>query len=514
MKSTAKTVGIVMFITVFSRLLSLVSNMVYIAFFGIDIYMDIYSYSLQLPNIIFNSFGTALVTVVIPIFAGYIATGEKDRAYRFANNITSLSVVFTMGLTLVGMAIAPLIISLTRFKFEGFEFAVSSLRIMFPVMIFYGLNYIFQGILQSMGRYNMPAFVSVPSSLIVIFYVIFLGKRFGVKGLLIATFIGLASQALILIPALMRTEYRFRVSFDYRDEDIRYALRLIPPVLIGTSAYQLNMLFNTTLSANFKDTVALLTTVQNLVLYAVLAFIYSITSVFFPKFTMLAARDDMEGFKDNLMKVLKVVLFFLLPIATGFIAVRYQLIDFLYGWGKVTADNVSLASNMMALYSPGVIGIGIKEIVDRAFYSLKDTKRPAINGVVIMLANIASSLLLINFLGVLGIPAAYSISTFVGALTILFMMRKKVGAFGGRILIYSTLKTAASSGIMLLAILPLTSVLKQFSFGHVFVDKGLKLAIPVIAGVVVYFAVAYLLKVDEAIEVVEKIKNKFGGTNA
>lgn len=509
MKSTVKTVGTVMIIMIISRLLSLVSNMVYIAYFGINLHMDIYSYSLQLPNIIFNSFGTALVTVVIPVFAGYIGTGEKKRAYRFANNITSLSVIFTIGLTLVGTAAAPLIISLTRFRFEGFDFAVTSLRIMFPVMIFYALNYIFQGILQSMGRYNMPAFVSVPSSLIVIFYVVLFGERFGVKGLLVATFIGLACQALILIPAILQTEYRFRPSFDYKDTDLRNALKLVPPVLIGTSAYQINMLFNTTLSANFKDTVALLTTVQNLILYAVLAFIYSITSVFFPKFTMLAAQNDMESFKDNLVKVLRVVLFFLIPAAAGFIAVRYQLIDFLYGWGKVTSDNVSVASGMLALYSPGVIGIGIKEVVDRAFYSLKDTKRPAINGVIIMLVNVASSLLFINFAGVLGIPAAYSISAITGALVILFMIRKKIGAFGGRALLAATLKITASSVIMLLLILPLTAALKQFDSGHVIIDKGLKLALPVAAGAVSYFAAACLLKVDEASEVLGKLRGKF-----
>jgi len=77
MKSTVRTVGTVMIIMILSRLTSLLSNMAYITFYGINLETDIYSYAIQLPNIFFNSLGTAIATVFIPIFAGYIGTGEK-----------------------------------------------------------------------------------------------------------------------------------------------------------------------------------------------------------------------------------------------------------------------------------------------------------------------------------------------------------------------------------------------------------------------------------------------------
>jgi len=508
MKSTVRTVGFVMIIMVVSRLMSLVSNLVYITYFGVKLEIDIYSYAIQLPNIIFTSFGTALVTVVIPIFAGYIGTGERERAYRFADNVTGLSVTFTAALSVIGVIAAPFIIMLTRFSEHGRDFAVTSLQIMFPVMIFYALNFVFQGVLQSMGRYYMPAFVSVPSSLVVIGYVFLLGDRFGVKGLIIATFIGLSLQALILVPGILKTEYTLHPSFNYRDEDINKALKLVPPVLIGTSAYQFNMLFNATLAANFKDTVAIMTTVQNLILSAILAFVYSITSVIFPQLTKLAARNDMEGFKSSLLRVLKSIVYFLIPIALGFVAVRYELIDFLYGWGKVTEKNVSLASSLLALYALGVTGIGIKEVVDRAFYSLKDTKKPAINGVVIMAVNVLGSLILIQFMGALGIPLAYSISALTGAVVLMFMMRKKVGGFGIKKLLISILKVTAASAIMLIAIIPITMILRQFSLGHALIDKSIRLFVPVAAGGLIYYALTYLLKVDEAFEVLNRIKHK------
>jgi putative peptidoglycan lipid II flippase len=495
-----------MIIMVLSRLMSLVSNLIYINFFGINTQIEIYSYATQLPNIIFNSFGTALVTVVIPVFAGFISTGEKERAFRFADNITGLSLVFTVALSILGIVAAPSILQLTRFKTEDYGFALMSLRIMFPIMIFYALNYILQGVLQSLGRFNMPAFVSVPGSIIVILYVLLLGNRYGVRGLIFATFIGLSLQALILIPPVLKTEYRPGLGFDYRDEDIKNAVKLIPPVLIGTSAYQLNMLFNTTFSANFKDAVALITTIQNLILYAVLAFIYSITSVLFPKLTMLAARNDMEAFRDTLLKTIKTICYFLIPAAFGFVAVRYQLIDFLYGWGKVTESNINLASKILALYAFGTVGIGVKEVIDRAFYSLKDTKLPALNGVIMMIINITASLLLVRFLGIPGIPLAYSVSALCGAVVLIFAVRKKIGPYGGKSLLISISKISLAGIIMIIAIIPVIRLSSGMNLGNTLPGKGIRLMVPVMAGCIVFYLATCLMKVEEAITISKGIK--------
>ncbi|HHW30929.1 MAG TPA: murein biosynthesis integral membrane protein MurJ [Clostridiaceae bacterium] len=512
MKSTAKSIGIVMIITVFSRLLSLVSSMVYITYYGISLEMDIYSYAIQLPNIIFTSLGSALAYIVIPIFAGYIGTDQKDRAFKFADNVITISSLFTLILSITGIIVAPAILALTRFRDQGYDFALISVRIMFPVMIFYGLSFIFQGMLQSFGNYNMPALISVPSSLTVILYVYIFGSRFGIKGLLVATFIGLMFQALILVPSIWRAGYRYKPSVQFGNKDVKEALRLAPAVVVSASAYQLNMLFNTTLSANFKDTVSIMTTVQNLVLYAILAFVYSVTSVVFPKLTMMAARNDMEGFKNNLLNVINLIIYFLVPATAGFIAVSRQLFDLLYGWGRVTAGNVSLAGSFLALYALGITGIGIKEVIDRAFYSLKDTKKPAINGVIIMTVNVIASLTLIklaDFFGLpkaFGIPAGYSVSAITGAIVLIRMIKKKIGNFGGKEVTLTYIKIVAASVIMFIAIIPISHMVNSYATGSTVLHKGIRLMVPTVVGALVYFTATYFLKVQQVTNIISGIK--------
>ena len=143
------SVSYVMVIMIFSRLLALLSTQVYMSFYGLDSFLNIYSYAITVPNTIFNCFGTALSTVVIPIYAGHLAKGNKLQAKSFADNIITISTLITLVLVGVGMALSPVIVKLTAFKEPAeYSFAVKSLMIIMPVMLFYGLNYVFQGMLR------------------------------------------------------------------------------------------------------------------------------------------------------------------------------------------------------------------------------------------------------------------------------------------------------------------------------------------------------------------------------
>lgn len=507
MKSVFKTVSIIMILTIFSRVLALVSNIVYMNYYGVNMQTDIYSYSLQLPNIIFNSFGTTLTTIIIPIFAAAIGMKEKERAFKFASNVITISVIFTVALTLLGWAFSPIILHFTKFRVEGYSLAIYSLRIMFPIVIFYALNYIFQGILQSLGKFTMPALVNLPGSLVVILYVLLLGNKFGVKGLVVATFIGLSMQAIILIPSVYSTGYKYTPSLDFNNNDIKTALKLIPPVIIGTSAYQINMFFNVTLSANFKDSVAIITMAQNLLLTGVLTLIYSMTAVLFPKFTVLAANNNMDEFKSKLKNTFDYVVFFLVPLTFGIILVSYEIINFLYGRGKFTNENVRFAGKILALYTIGILGIGIKEITDRVFYSIKNTKIPAFNGIIIVVVNIVASLILVRIFGVYGIPIAYSVSSITGGIISIIQINKNIGKiYNKKEDLIFVLKIFVSCIIMTAAAYGSIIILRSINIKYLFIDKSIKLLIPAGIGIIIYFVITYLSNVNIAREILKKVR--------
>lgn len=508
-KNLLGAVSSVMVIMVLSRLLSLVSVQVYMAFYGAgDTYLNIYSYVISVPNIIFTCIGTALSTVVIPVYVGHIATGEHKKAKSFADNIISISLLLTLGLVLIGIAISPILPRFTAFaeKKETYSFCVKALMTVMPVMFFYALNYIFQGMLQALGRYKLPAFVSVPSSLVVIGYVFLLGDRYGVPGLLAATLVGLALQAIILIPPLFAEGYRYKPSFDFKDPDIMRAGKMTLPVLLGVSAYQLNMLYNVSMIARFEGMVTLLNYVQNITLYMVLALIYSITAVIYPRLTESASRGDMGEYKATLSGILMSVCSLLIPMTFGFIGVRKGLLELIAAWGKITPDDISKAAMLLAMYAVGILGIGLKEILDRSFYSLGDTKTSAVNGVIIMLVNVGLSLVLMQFIGAYGIPLAYSTASLVGMCVLLYRLRKKVGPFA-KGLFTLIVKCLISSAVMLMAVEAVNRVLAGTDASILM--RAARLFVPVAAGLIVYYVMALILKIAPVTEFAGKITARF-----
>ncbi len=506
-KKMLSSVSYVMVIMIFSRLLALLSTQVYMSYYGIDSFLNIYSYAITVPNTIFNCFGTALSTVVIPIYAGHLAKGNRIQADKFSDNIITIATVFTLVLVVLGMIISPYIVKLTAFTEPAeYSFAVKSLMIIMPVMLFYALNYIFQGMLQSNGKYGWPAFVSVPSSLVVIAYVFLLGDKFGIAGLLVATLIGLSMQALILIPPLLKTGYRYRPRFSV-DDDIKTAGRMTLNVLIGVSAYQINMFYNVTMISNFEGMTTLLTYVQNIVVYMVLAFIYSITAVLYPKLTEKAAIGDMDGYKESLKTVLSNVMLLLLPITFGFIVVRHPLLELIANWGKITPTDINRAAIIMIMYSIGIVGIGAKEILDRAFYAVKDTKMPAVNGFIIMAVNIVLSLILIKFIGAYGIPLAYSIASLTGCVVLLAGLKRKIGSYLGGFF-EKFLKGLVASVVMGVAVYFMLILMNNiFTIDGIF-KRLITLIVPVFTGVLVYALMLLILRVDIAITIFRKFFKK------
>ena len=509
-KKLLGSISYVMLIMVLSRVLSLVSTQFYMSTFGVrGAEIEVYSYAISLPNIIFNCFGTALSTVVIPIYTDYIANNNRKSAKKFADNILTIATVFTVILAIIGIALSPVLPRLTGFSAteETRAFCTKALMIMMPVMIFYGLNYIFQGMLQSEGVFGWPAFVSVPSSLTVILYVILLSDKFGVTGLLVATFIGLSLQAIILIPPLVKKGYRFTPSFNLKDPDVIKAGKMTLPVLLGASSYQLNMFYNVTMIANYDGMVTLLTFIQNLILNMVLAFVYSITAVLYPKLTEYAATGQMGEYRKTLNSVLNSVLLLLIPITFGLFCVRVPLLELITKWGKIDSSDIENGARLIAIYSIGIVGIGLKEILDRAFYALKKTLVSAINGFIIMLVNISLSLLLMNYIGAYGIPFAYSCASLTGAVILIVVLNKKVGGFLDSTLSI-VLKSLVASLIMSAVVIGISKIFGIYLEDSL-ISRIIKLCVPTGCGIAVYGLLFDVCKVEQIKDFVSSFVSKF-----
>ena len=426
--SALKSVGLVMLLSAAARGLSLVGSMRYTAWFGYTLETDIYSFAVNLPNLIFTCIGTALVTVVIPIFAGRLASGDSDRAYFFIDNVLSVSLIIAAFISAAGIFAAPLIVRMIGKFYEGGPaLATFAIRLMFPIMLFHAVSYILQGVMQTNRRYLLPASISAFSGLSIILYIAFFADRFGIRGLLVATFAGLAIQAIILIPPVInKLKYKYRPRFRLRDDDMRLAGRLALPVLVSSSSYQFNMFMNSTFAARFDGGVLTITNMLTLAFTAAQLFIISTLAVYFPRMSAKYATGDVDGFRGEYGSVTRLIVMFAVPASAALAYLSRLIIPLLYGHGKVTASDMATSAAVFAIYAAAIASIGFKEAADRAFYAIRDSRTPAAVSVVIMAINIALSLILMNTVGLIGLPVAYFTSITTGAVILLLLLRTKM----------------------------------------------------------------------------------------
>lgn len=498
-----------MVIMLVGKLLSLVANQAYLSWFGsANEQLNIFSWALQIPNYLFQSLGTALTSVVIPVFAALCAQGKREEANRFGSNIITISTILTLTLVAVGMALSFALPGFTDFQDKSY--AGMAIRILMPVMLFYSLTYIYQGMLQSLNHFVTPALVNFPNGIVILLYLWLFADRFGVTGLLWSVVLGLFLQAAILIPPTHRAGFRFRPVFDLKNENIRTAGGMMVPIILGASAYQFNMFFNNTMMTNVAPaSVSLFTFVQTLILSSVMTLVLAITSVVYPALTAHAAKDDMAGFKDTLSSTMGGLIYLLAPITVGLTVLGRPLLTLISLHGQVLPEDITTETVFLVMYCPCIVFLGLKEVVDRSFYSLKTTRVSAVAGVLIMAANIVLGYLLSMFtpLGASGIPLAYSISATLGTVFLIVRLRRRVGPFGGRLpeTVFKTLPAAAVMGLAvywlhgaLAAALPADSIPVRLAL----------VLVPTAAGAALFFLLTFLVRTPPILAFFKKITNR------
>ncbi|MDP3044046.1 MAG: lipid II flippase MurJ, partial [Bacillota bacterium] len=195
----ARATIIVMVMSGLSRILGLGRETAIAHQFGATSATDAYLVAYTIPNIFYGVAGLALATVIVPIFAEYVARGQREEAWRLCSLVTNALVVFTVVASLAGMLAAPLIVGVLGQGFppETYRLAVQLTVFMLPSIVFFSLAGLFMGILNANNIFGIPAFGSAAMNIVIIFGALVLGKYYGVYGLAAGAVGGAVAMALI-----------------------------------------------------------------------------------------------------------------------------------------------------------------------------------------------------------------------------------------------------------------------------------------------------------------------------
>src|SRR5438270_1182900 len=346
---STRATGIVGIAILCSRLLGLIREVIFAALFGAGKNYDAFLMAFRVPNMLRDLFAEgALSTAFITTFSKKIATEGDESAWRLANKVATLTIVFMSAVTLLGIVFAPQLIDvMTWWSWSPEKTALTILltRIMWPFILLVSLAALAMGMLNAKDVFGMPAMASSFFNLGSIIGGVGLGwwfdPHFGARsliGLSIGTLIGGLWQLTAQFPSLRRVGYRYRADFHWRDQGVRTVLGLMGPAVIAASAVQMNVLVNSGFAASLGNgPVSWLNIAFRLMQLPLGIFGVAIGTVTLPLVSKSAAIGDMPAFRSALAHALRLVTLLTIPAAIGLIVLAQPIISVIYEHGRFTA---------------------------------------------------------------------------------------------------------------------------------------------------------------------------------
>ncbi len=421
----------------FSRVLGVVRDHLLAKTFGATagagIYnLDTYYAAFRIPDFLYNLliFG-AISAAFIPIFTQYRKNNDEKNAWEFASSMLHLMLMIILVASGLAYLFAPQLAHLVAggFTEESFAITVKLMRIMLLSPILFAMSAVLVSIQDSFKTFFFRSLGPLCYNLGIIFGIVYFGQKFGVVGVTWGVIIGAALQLIVQLPALLQVGYKHVWTLGLRRPDVRRALVLIVPRVIGSSVDQI-VLIATTLIASFLGTgsITVFYLANNLQMMplGIISVSFAITS--FATLSELAAEPTTDAFAHEIRRVVGRVLYLTIPSIAGILILRNDIIRALLVYGKFTAADAALASKVLAILVVSLFAQSLMAILARGFYAYHDTKTPLYRGIASALVAIGGGYVfaVTMKLGILGIALGVSLGDILNFFLLYVMLSKKI----------------------------------------------------------------------------------------
>ncbi len=511
MSRVAKAAVGLMAVTLIAKFLGFGRELALATAYGASGTSDAFLVAMNIPAVIFTAIGTSLGTAFIPLYCDVDSKLGEREANKFTNNVFNIVVLICLAFSVIGALFTPQIVKLfaVGFKGETLAQAIYFTRIMLLGMAFLGMSYIMMAYLQVKENFTIPGLMPVPYNMFIILAILISVK---VSPYLLpwGALIGLLFQFLFQLPFAMKKGFRYRPYINLKDEYLKKMLWLVGPVLIGVAVNQINTIVDRTIASTLVEgSISALNYANKLNQFVMGMFIVSISSVIYPMLSKLSSENNKEKFNKSISTSVNAVVLIVIPISVGAIILANPIVKLLFQRGEFDARATQMTAIALMFYSVGMIGFGLRDILGKVFYSLKDTKTPMINGVIAMGLNIVLNISFVKFtnMQLAGLAFATSISALVTIALLFISLRRKIGPFGGKSIALVMIKSMVSAALMAVVALFVYNTIGSI-LGSGSIQEIITLAASVGMGALVYAISIILLKVSEVNLILDTIKRK------
>ena len=491
--------------TFVSRVLGLARDSAIAAVFGAGSATDAFVVAFRIPNLFRRLFAEgAFSQAFVPVLADYRARANEAEVKQVVDAVSSALGLVLLGIVSVGIFAAPLIIRLFAPGFVSdpgkFDLTVTLLQLCFPYLAFISITAMMGGILNTYGKFGVPALTPALLNVSFIVATVWLAPLLAqpVLALAYAVLLGGLLQLAVQLVAASRIGLLPRFHLRPRHPAIRRILGLMAPALFGVSVAQINFLVDTFLASFLESgSVSWLYYADRLMEFPLGIFGVALGTVILPGLSAHHARQEDGLFSDTLDWALRAVLFITVPSAVGLAVLAPLMMSVLFERGAFDARDVAMSSQALMAYAAGLTGFIMVKVLAPGYFAKQDTRTPVRIGLVAMLANLVGCLVLSPWLQHSGLALATSLAALInGSLLLRGLLRRGIyrpragwARFLARLGVASAVMGAA-----LLLVLHEASAWREWGL----VAKSGLLAGQVAGGVVVFALAAWLAGVRPA----------------
>lgn len=432
-----KSLSVISFFTLVSRILGLVREMVVAAKFGASASTDALFVAFRIPNLLRRLFAEgAFAQAFVPILSEYREREGDERAKLLIGHVASLLSVLLLVISILGVLCAPYLVYViaTGFNDAGdqAELTKNLIRFTFPYLLFISLTSLFASVLNTWGRFAVPAFTPALLNISFIGSAIYLTPFFDppIMALGLAILMGGAAQLLFQIPFLLRLKLWPKFHWNPTDPGVIQILKRMAPAVVGVSAAQISLVINTNIASRMQTgSVSWLTYADRLMELPVGLLGVAMATVILPALSVSVANSKKDEYQTTLDWGLTLMLVISIPSVLGLVALSEPILMTLFMRDQFSFADVSMTQVAFWGYGVGLVPIVMIKLLAPVFYANKDTKTPvqiAIKAVIFtQLLNIIFWFLLPDQVKHAGLALAISGGAWLNAVMLISGLRRR-----------------------------------------------------------------------------------------
>ena len=444
-----QTTMLVTLVIIASKAVGFIREMVAAHYFGTQPEYDAYvaAYALfYIPVLLLNS---CITSTLVPMYTEARARRGLERADRFASNAINILALIALGVTVLMLLLAG---PLVRIVYSGYEpwkvdLTAELVRIMVLTLAFNITSISLSSLLNAQEKYIAAQITGFPLSLAIISAAALFAGTHGVRALAWGVFAANILQTLVLVP-FMRGWFNYRLIVDFRDRRFRHLMALAGPAVLSMAVSELNhMVDQWRASYGNPGDVSALSYGYKVITLLTGVVIVPLTTIMFSRMSRMVAEDNRRGILEIVRRSTVTIAMVMTPIIAICAVGNQDVIKALYLGGQFDLSSAAVTAGVFLFYVIGVLGFGLRDLLNRTFHAMQDTRTTMYVSAGIVVANVILNSIFHALMGVRGLALATTVSGTGGMLVLFYLLRRRMRRLGMKRIVPDMAKIFLASGL-------------------------------------------------------------------